>query len=506
MNSKQSQSQFLQRLGELYRIRRPGTKTSGPHELFLVDLSDWKLQLSDRTPLLWARAELVRNLSSEDLVEGLRDVARERGWLHRSCICVLDGDGSDLKVRLSDQHTPRFVILDADDQLGILGAHSFTAALQGSICAQIPISELAPYEISKPVTGSRFFDRESQIRRVIHRAHANFAVVGSRRIGKTSLLREVEHRLRLRGSGEASSIFLDCSLIRTPYAFVEALIQELYPSLHSRLTRQTPEVLLLGLLNSVHKLTGQPITIFLDEVDRWFAPSSRSQELLDMFRVSSESEYCRYIIAGFSELMREPQRVDSPFYRKTFEWIRLSPFSQGDVQDVVLTPMRILGVRFKDADEVVTRIHSETGGIPLLVQYYCLSLISEVDKAAVRVIGPDSLDEIPMKPGFRNHVVGPFRHSIDAEDRLLIYALLLARPSDLDVEPFTRQDMIAALRNIDIAAHQVNLDQSCDRLALAGILTRAEGEYRFLMPILPSILREDNLNHSVSEARMELGL
>lgn len=506
MNSKQSQSQFLQRLGELYRIRRPGTKTSGPHELFLVDLSDWKLQLSDRTPLLWARAELVRNLSSKDLVEGLRDVARERGWLHRSCICVLDGDGSDLKARLADRRSPRFVILDADDQRDILGAHSFTAALQRSIGRQIPISELAPYEISRPVTGSRFFGREPEIRRVISKSDTNYAVVGSRRIGKTSLLREVERRHKLQSAGDASSVFLDCSLIRTPYAYVEALIQELYPSLHSRLAHQTPEVLFLGLLSAVHKLSGQPITIFLDEVDRWFAPPSQSQELLDMFRVSSESEYCRYIIAGFTELMREPQRVNSPFFKKTFEWIRLSPFSQRNVQDVVLKPMRSLGVKFKEADEIVARIHRETGGIPLLVQYYCLSLTSALDTIDKRIIDPDILEDIPKRPGFRNHVVGPFRQSINAEDRLPIYALLLTRSSEWDTRSFTREDMASALRDIGVAAHLVDLDQSCDRLALAGILTREDGEYRFLMPILPSILREDNLDYLVSEAKREIGL
>ncbi|MEZ4613924.1 MAG: hypothetical protein R2867_00215 [Caldilineaceae bacterium] len=58
---------------------------------------------------------------------------------------------------------------------------------------QVSLSVLSPYETSKPVTGSRFFGREAEVRRIIS-SDANFAIMGIRRIGKTSLLKEIGER------------------------------------------------------------------------------------------------------------------------------------------------------------------------------------------------------------------------------------------------------------------------------------------------------------------------
>jgi hypothetical protein len=225
-----------------------------------------------------------------------------------------------------------------------------------------------------------------------------------------------------------------------------------------------------------------------------------------MFRVSSESEHCRFVVAGFTELMREPQRVDSPFFKKTFEWIRMSPFAQGDVRDVVLTPMRSLGVEFINADEIVSRIHHQTGGIPLLVQYYCLSLVSVLDDTLRRQVDPRSLGEISYRPGIIGHVIGPLKNSVDASDQLLIYAMLLNRPAGQDAEPFTREDILTAMQDVGFPRDLIDLNQSCDRLVLAGILTRSDGGYRFLIPMLPRFLRQENLPHLVSEAKRRIGL
>jgi hypothetical protein len=373
---------------------------------------------------------------------------------------------------------------------------------------------LAPYEISKPVTGTRFFGRESEINRIIKKLYTNFAVIGPKRMGKTSLLLEVKRRLKeetlKEGSGidrteiEEPYVFLDCSLIKTPYAFIEALVQKLQPSVLSRLPYQTPEVFFIGFLERMHKVIGGPVTIFLDEVDKWFASETHDRQLLDLFRVSSECEYCHYIIAGFSYLMKETQLVDSPFFKKIFEYIKLGPFNKEDVTDLVLKPMTHLRIQIKQQDEVVERIYRETGGTPQLVQYYCLNMIDQLDSKKIYQVTSESLSDIQKETEFKNLVLGSFRSGIDAEDRCLIYGLLTTIPEELDGESFTQQEMSDALKKCGLSFTVEKIDQICDRLILSGIMTNENNKYLFSIPIFPRVLRMSGLDYLFSEAKKEM--
>ena len=50
---KEIRSSFIQRLiANKYRVR-PAPKTQHGFESYLVDLSSWKLRLSDQTPVIW---------------------------------------------------------------------------------------------------------------------------------------------------------------------------------------------------------------------------------------------------------------------------------------------------------------------------------------------------------------------------------------------------------------------------------------------------------------------
>ena len=85
------------------------------------------------------------------------------------------------------------------------------------------------------------------IRKILYAGDANFAVMGIRRIGKTSLLREIERRLKeqaesAEGKQTAERIlFMDCSAIRTPEHFVQEVVRQLAPRELARLQhRQFP--------------------------------------------------------------------------------------------------------------------------------------------------------------------------------------------------------------------------------------------------------------------------
>lgn len=509
-DSTKSWREFLYQLSKHYPVHKLGWKTAAGYELLQVDFSEWKLRFSTITPIIWVDAETAK-LSSQELFESLQDVVREKGWRHRECIVLLDGEGKGLKDITNNQYFPRFVVIDADDQHNILVARSFTSALLDLICDQISIADLAPYEMSKPVTGNRFFGRESEINRIFKKSDTNFAVIGPRRIGKTSFLREVMRQLKKQTSqeptvSEGPYVFLDCCLIRTPYDFSMALADKLQPSETTRLERQPPAVFLMGFLDRMYKTFKNPITICLDEVDRWFAPKTRDQLLLDMFKTSYESEDCRYIIAGFTPLLKESLREDSSFFKRIPESIELGPFKKRDVANMVLKPMKHLRIQFQQEGEVVERIFKETGGIPLLTQYYCMSLINQVDTVENRCITPDSLSGLQQQRQFKNLVLGSIRDAVDPKERCLVYALLTTIQEDQDAEPFALQDISNALEQNGLFINPEEIDQICERLILAGILGEAEedNQYRFSIPIFPRVLRGRGLDYLLSEAKKEM--
>jgi Cdc6-like AAA superfamily ATPase len=97
-------------------------------------------------------------------------------------------------------------------QTAITTSRRPTGELLDRLGDQISISLLSPYRTG-PVTGSQFFGREMEIRRILGRESSNYAIVGIRRIGKTSLLRELARRLHENAHEEAknSIVYLDCS-------------------------------------------------------------------------------------------------------------------------------------------------------------------------------------------------------------------------------------------------------------------------------------------------------
>ncbi len=91
-----------------------------------------------------------------------------------------------------------------------------------------------PFETARPVTGPAFFDRKQELQTLLKSAHdllhgkqTYWAIIGFRKIGKSSLLWEFERHL----PESILSVHLDCWEIRlNPYAFFHELVKQLVNS------------------------------------------------------------------------------------------------------------------------------------------------------------------------------------------------------------------------------------------------------------------------------------
>ena len=474
---------FSQELG--YVVRR-GKSTLG-FDLFLIDLSSWKLKLSNRTPVIWVKASDLQENAPQHIIQSLSDVMRERGLSRQIALVLVDGDAQPLeKYRPTVTYNPVFIGAEEQDQ--ILSSRRPSGLLLDLISAKISISHLSPYETRAPVTGSRFFGREQEISRIISNPDTNYTLLGIRRIGKTSLLREIERILK-DNQDPAQVIYLECSDLLSEEDYIREVVRKLNPRELTRLHMQKYVFFFPNFLERMSKAYKTKIIFLLDEIDNLVIMQRGNWELFRMLRASANKGACQYIIAGFREAMREQYLLDSPFYNFAQE-IRLSEFSRQQAHDLIITPMENLRVKIKNKEEVVSRIYDETSGQPNLIQYYCLILLRHLDVTGQRAISPESLTDVYDDEGFQAHLLTSFMQNTENREKAVAYAVLHTLEG-LGGGGFSQEFIDDALRERGIILMQDDIDDACNVLTLAGVIKREGKFFYFTSPIFTRVLQQN---------------
>ncbi len=511
-SGKSETPSFLQFLDRQLRLPlRAGRSEVLAFDLYRMDFSSWRLRFSSHTPVLHVSETDLGSMNSRELFQSLRDVVYTRGYGEQNPIALIDGDGTELREEIRTHLLP-VVILDQADQARVLASRRPNGELLDCISPQLSLSLLAPYETSKPVTGSRFFGREFDIRKILYAGDANFAVMGIRRIGKTSLLREIERRLREQAEGAEGNLtgerilFMDCSPIRTPEHFVQEVVRQLAPRELVRLQHRQFPLYFPDFLARMHRQYKGALIFLLDEFDALLKVPFGQSHLLDQLRTASNSGHCRFVIAGFREVLNAFSDQNSPLYNFANP-LRLKEFSRDETTNLILAPMESLGVHFERRNEVVDRIYDETGGQPNLIQHYCSILVENMDRRKERTISIDNLSHVYKDEDFRAFVLNTFMDNTSHLEKALVYVMLLdagEKSQAATKERFSLEDMDIALqkRGIDIVLS--DLENSCRQLELAGIFAKQGIHYHFATPVFPDVLSGGyNLHYHLRKIREE---
>jgi hypothetical protein len=473
---------FHEELGYSVRAGKP----SLGYQLFSIDLSSWKLRLSNRTPVIWVQNKDLDGVNSQHVMESLGDVMRERNLTRQIVMVLIDGNSMPL-FRHKSNLSYNLVLVGAEEQKNVIHSRRPTGELLDLISAQVPISYLSPYETRAPVTGSRFFGREHEISRILANPDTNHAILGIRRIGKTSLLRETERILREQeDSGRV--VYLECSDLLSTDDYIREVVRKLNPRELPRLELQKYVFFFPNFLERMSKQFKSKIIFLLDEVDNLVIMQRGDWELFRMLRASSNKGACQYIIAGFREAMREQYMLDSPFYNFTQE-IRLSEFTRQQARNLIVTPMENLRVRFRNEEEVISRIYEETAGHPNLIQYYCLILLRHLDQTGGREISPDSLIDVYADEGFTSHLLTSFMQNTENREKALIYAIMMWTQTP-GGKGFGQEKIDHVLRKGGIALTQKEIDEACNVLTLAGVIHRKGKDFYFTSPVFTKVLQQ----------------
>jgi len=459
-------------------------------EYFIMDLSGWKLRFSDRTPVVWIEARRLEATPTDELVAAVQAMLHNQYYTQRLPILLLEGRSPPLRDALR-LRLPYCALLDEDDVRQAMAKPVSERRLLETLCSQLPLASLSPYEISSPVAGSRFFGREYELRTILGHHETNYALVGVRRIGKSSLLLELKRRFE--AMGHQAVYFFDCTDFGSAEDYIRAVATEVDVRERQRMSlQQFPNFLRV----KSHK-GRSPLVFLLDEVERLIEVDRPARmALFDVLRASAIKGFCRYIMTGYRLLIDETLNANSPL----FNFVTRQPLgnlTRDDTERLIVVPMENLGVSFERRSELLGQIYRQTAGHPNYVQFYCHSLVQLMDRENRRRIGPQDLAVVHTDPEFERYVFRTFTANTNDLEKAVVYAMVLDGE-----EAFTTRDVDVALKKRRAFATSVQIDQACDKLLTACVLDKQGQSFSFAIPILNQLLKDHyDLDYLFGKAR-----
>lgn len=474
---------------------------------FRIDLSRYRLGFGEIAPCLWLPATALLQATPAQLHHALVDTLNAQGWQRRKCLLLVDGSADDLKLlcRAGEQ---QIFVLDARAQQHILSASSVSLALVDAISRETPITQLSPYEITRPVTGEQFFGRKADINHILQNANTNFLIVGNRRMGKTSLALEALNRARRQSHAGEAFAYIDCSPFKSRHEFYADVVRRLDgPRLIDRVYNDSTfsmQAFLLGMA----KRYQERITLVLDEVDGlldmdaqdgWTMISTLRAVATTPLRLGGQragderaegKQAMRVLLAGFRLAQKHGMSDGTPLFNFATS-LRVGNFHHTESEELIVEPMLNLGITFADRSEVVSRIHREAGGQPNLIQYFCQYIIRKLDEAGTREVSPELLDGVIDDAVMRRRVADEMMVNSSNLEQFIMLSFIQNRWQRDNDARFKLSDVDQWLHQRGANLPRSDLDMALGSLEVTGVLVRQGPTYRFAISVLPRMIVEN---------------
>ncbi len=390
------------------------------------------------------------------------------------------------------------VVLSKSDLRKILAAPDPGRALRKAVFAQVNLTTVSPFVTNGPVPPHVFFGREDVLHDIVAEVrNTSFAVVGGRRIGKSSLLARL-HRERLPAAG-FQTLYHDCSTTPTFDEFRESIARFWEP----------PRVGDLPTFGAVFESPplDRPLVLLLDEADK-LVPLDRANGRWPLFttlRALGHSGKAQVILCGERPLAEAMRDSASPLFNFTNR-ILLGRLEYAAVEELVTAPLAELEIELTHPEEMVKRIWAFTSGHPNVVQRLCRRLIERVNEQTDRRITLDDLHYVLDDPAFQEHdFLETYWERATALEKIL--SLVLTR----ELRPRRLQGILDLLRAEGLTLQPELVRAALDRLVeLRSLLKRGPQGYEFAVEAFPRVLRkaaisEDLLLVLKSECDQDLG-
>src|SRR4029077_5481701 len=281
--------------------------------------------------------------------------------------------------------------------------------------------------------------------------------------------------------------YIDCNLLAnlSESDFFQKALESM--GLETRDTYNTKKLLgrqerFLTPFEILERLTRQKylgITIIIDEVDgllqadrklNW--PVFRKiQGLIDRVqegtRGAATIDRPAIVLSGFIELNKCLYEQSFPLFGRV-KPVVLGNLGHGAVESLVLDPMRELGIKISQSQDVVNRIIFHTGGMPSVVQSLCSQAIDLLENVSPPVLTPVFVEKIISTQAPLTDYLNWFDFNATAKEKMLVhYAAPVGRFSNTSFKTFCAKHRFGSTFLADIAP-------ALDSLAFANIFREVQ--------------------------------
>lgn len=426
------------------------------------------------------------------VVDGAR---LEEGQAQRQAAAIFQGGAGPSRVLVLDRTETQnaakilreipggsFVVLSSNTLRDLLLAEHPTHQLEAAISAQIAVAELSPYRTAGGVEDDAFFfGRERELRTIGDQALRNFLVVGPRQMGKSTLLKALERRMKMRPDVEVRYVVLGGSDL------VRHLVNHLEPN---RLAGTGAGAALPSIEQVAAGRPERPLVWLIDEVDEFVRTDAKAgYPVLQAMRALTEERRAFFILAGFWDLYQAAVFDEKQPLRNFGESLRLEPLDAASALALATQPMKALGLSW-DSTETTAHLLEQTGRRANLIVLACKGLI-EALPADERSLTRAHLERVLQQDNDLRDQSRRWRGQTALHKAVVRQALLLGRP--------TREEIRLALQARGSNPGSEEFDRALDHRELSYVLVpNAEGRLHCPVPLMQRFIE--------AERSLELGL
>lgn len=407
-------------------------------------------------------------------------------------IPLLSDEGSTKIVHLrsllrNSPYADDFVVLSPDDLFQIFTARNPTKRIAQCIASQVSPSTISPFVVGDPVAGEMFFGRGQEIRDITSGLTSrSFSVIGNRRIGKSSLLRQVK-RLLDQGQVYAARL-LNLQAVDSLGGLYRYLKEEPQAQFHAT---ETKAEAFRSFVRQLNRRSKDRVTVLLiDEPDALLLyDEEHNYRLSSIWRELSENDQCLFIFAGHRVLARMRRDGRSPFYNFT-DFLSLGCLEEPKAKQLISDPMAELGIVLRDKSTILDRVWEVSNGHPGVVQYIGNELLKKL-KRGERDLSPSHLKRVLSSNRFLEHYLDTvWGGSVPSEAQgvsPLERAILLLTDY---ANGFTAEEVDEVLEDQGYHVDPLAMHDALNMLTAFRLLTRDGQVYKHTMPYLPILLEE----------------
>jgi AAA domain len=427
----------------------------------------------------------MRSQFSESDAAELRHLMLHFGSQSHSALLLLFMDPEHLQGALKllednlrSAHAYNIVPVIFKEFSRVIGSKDPQKVFRQLVLSNVDLTVVSPFVTTGPTSNSMFFGREHELRMITEHAHdTNYALVGGRRIGKTSILARLRD-IRLPAAG-FRAFFLDCSNAPSQAELVANASQRWFFRSPDKFTS------FADILDALP--ADKPLVILLDEVDALIAPDqSAGYPLLNTLRAFANSGHSHFILSGERVLRANMKDPTSPLFNFANEML-VGCLKFHAVQELIVRPMQHLEIELTNESEIVRRIWEFTSGHPSVIQRLCQRLISRLELRQVLRLSLDDVEAVITDYDFlQEDFLETYWERATSLERLC--SLLMARDNRLNMLVAIHE----ALSSLGIHPTLNEVNDALNRLIdLHNILQRtAEGYYQFAVSAFPEVIAQ----------------